>query len=79
MNMMKLNHPNTFAAKEQIKALGGKWNTTDKCWMVPSGKINEAHQACRDAKPITYNRRGNYCQQCRQLGRKCSQCMYDDL
>lgn len=27
---------NTFPVKDQIKALGGRWNAADKCWMVPA-------------------------------------------
>lgn len=33
---------NTFAVKDQIKALGGKWNPDQKCWMVPTEKADEA-------------------------------------
>lgn len=25
---------NTFPVKDQIKALGGRWNAAEKCWMI---------------------------------------------
>lgn len=33
---------NSFPVKEQIKALGGKWNPAEKAWMVPADKADEA-------------------------------------
>ena len=43
---------NTFPVKHQIKALGGKWNPDQKCWMVPSEKADEA-RALVSGTPIT--------------------------
>ncbi len=33
---------NTFAVREQLKALGGKWNAARKCWLVPDDKAEQA-------------------------------------
>jgi hypothetical protein len=33
---------NTFPVKDQIKALGGRWNPDEKAWMVPETKADEA-------------------------------------
>jgi hypothetical protein len=33
---------NTFPVKDQIKALGGRWNADQKAWMVPADKADAA-------------------------------------
>lgn len=33
---------NTFPVKDQIKALGGKWDADSKAWMVPADKADQA-------------------------------------
>ena len=33
---------NTYPVKDQLKALGGKWNADAKAWMVPAAKADEA-------------------------------------
>ena len=33
---------NTYPVKDQIKALGGRWNADQKAWMVPEDKAGEA-------------------------------------
>ena len=33
---------NTFPVKEQLRALGGKWNGAEKCWELPDAKADEA-------------------------------------
>lgn len=33
---------NTYPVKEQLKALGAKWNKEDGCWRVPSARLAEA-------------------------------------
>ncbi len=42
---------NTFPVKDQIKALGGRWNPDQKAWMVPDAKAAEA-QALVAGAPI---------------------------
>jgi hypothetical protein len=33
---------NTYPVKEQLKALGAKWNPDAKSWMIDESKIKEA-------------------------------------
>ena len=33
---------NTYPVKDQIKALGGRWNSDRKAWMVPADKADQA-------------------------------------
>jgi hypothetical protein len=46
---------NTFPVKDQIKALGGRWNADLKAWMVPDAKAAEAQKliagAPKDSAP----------------------------
>jgi len=39
---MKAVTGNTFPVKEQIKALGGRWDGRNKCWNVPDEKFDAA-------------------------------------
>ena len=39
---MKAIKGNTYPVKDQIKALGGKWDAKAKAWMVPDRKAEEA-------------------------------------
>jgi hypothetical protein len=41
---------NTYPVKDQIKALGGRWNSVRKGWEVPSDNAGEA-QALVDGAP----------------------------
>ena len=41
---MTLITGNTYPVREQIKALGGRWNPDQKGWMVPEDRANEARQ-----------------------------------
>jgi len=34
---------NTYPVKDQIKALGGKWDATKKVWLVPDYNIGQAN------------------------------------
>lgn len=42
---------NTYAVREQLKALGGKWNSAFKCWDVPESRVAEAN-ALVQAQPV---------------------------
>jgi hypothetical protein len=33
---------NTYPVKDQLKALGGKWDAAGKAWMVPDEKAEQA-------------------------------------
>ena len=42
---------NTYPVKEQIKALGGRWNPRAKSWSVPASRADEARALVSDAPP----------------------------
>lgn len=44
---------NTYPVKDQIKALGGKWNADRKAWMVPDDKAAQAQALVSGAPPKT--------------------------
>ncbi len=47
---------NTYPVKDQLKALGGKWNADAKGWNVPDDKAEQAKAivaAAGPAKPFT--------------------------
>lgn len=44
---------NTYPVKDQLKALGGRWNAAGKAWMVPAEKAAEAQALVGGAsKPV---------------------------
>lgn len=45
---------NTYPVKDQIKALGGRWNGDRKAWMVPDDKAEEA-QALVSGAPAKFS------------------------
>lgn len=45
---------NTYPVKDQIKALGGKWDAASKSWMVPDDKADQA-RALLPAAPVKQN------------------------
>lgn len=73
---------NTFPVKDQIKALGGKWDAYAKGWLVPADKADEA-RALVGGAPAPAPRpsygggyRGGYanCGNIAPGGRRCPQC-----
>ena len=40
---------NTYPVKDQIKALGGRWNADSKAWMVPADKADAARRLVSSA------------------------------
>jgi len=36
---------NTYPIKDQLKALGGRWNPDQKVWMVPTDKADQARRS----------------------------------
>ena len=48
---------NTFPVKDQIKALGGRWDAERKAWMVPADRAEQARQLVAGA-PKGYVRSG---------------------
>jgi hypothetical protein len=49
---------NTYPVKEQIKALGGRWDSRAKGWLVPSDNADAARALVANARPST--RRDRY-------------------
>lgn len=43
---------NTYPVREQLAALGGRWNPTTKAWMVPAARAAEA-QALVKTAPVS--------------------------
>ena len=41
---------NTYPVKDQLKALGGRWDADRKAWMVPEAKAAEAQALVHGAK-----------------------------
>lgn len=35
---------NTYPVREQLRALGGRWNAEDKAWMIPEARSEEARK-----------------------------------
>ena len=58
MNTTTLINGNTYPVKDQIKALGGRWNSARKGWEVPSDNADEA-QALVNAAPSASRSSGN--------------------
>lgn len=52
---MKLITGNTFPVKDQIKALGGRWNPLQKAWEVPDDKESQAISLVNGAGPKIFN------------------------
>ena len=76
---------NTYPVKDQIKALGGRWNADEKAWMVPDENADAARKLVagaptqkRSFRPFSSRYRrddGNCnCYQCRS-GSECL-CIY---
>lgn len=40
---------NTYPVKDQLRALGGRWNADAKAWMVPEAKADEARALVNSA------------------------------
>lgn len=55
---MKAVTGNTYPVKDQIKALGGKWDADKKAWMVPDGKFDQAMALVSGAPKQQY--KGHY-------------------
>jgi len=49
---------NTYPVKDQLKALGGKWDPNSKGWLVPDDKADAAKALMTPAKTTTPARRG---------------------
>ena len=65
---------NTYPVKDQIKALGGKWDPDQKGWLVPSEKADQAQALVNNTPKVEGKRkpfRHTKCVVCgmKQIGR----------
>lgn len=58
---------NTFPVKEQLKAIGAKWDADQKCWTITASKIEEANKIVANAPPQAPVTPGV----CRDCGKAC--------
>ncbi len=70
---------NTYPVKDQLKALGGRWNPDQKSWMVPADKADAARALVSGAGPkatYTPSRTSSYSSyqrgKCSHCGESCS-------
>jgi hypothetical protein len=49
---------NTYPVKEQLKAIGGRWDGDARCWRVPAAKAAEARAMVAAAPPSPPRERG---------------------
>lgn len=61
---------NTYPVKDQIKALGGRWNPDQKVWMVPEDKAEAARALVVAAPESQGNRRPYIPSKCKECGRR---------
>src|SRR5438477_4355069 len=54
---------NTYPVRDQLKALGGRWNPDAKAWMVPIDHADEARFLVHDAPKATHKFRAK-CADC---------------
>lgn len=57
---MKTITGNTYPVKEQIKALGGRWNSAAQGWDVPDEHADQAAAIVAAAGPSTYTPRPRF-------------------
>jgi hypothetical protein len=46
---------NTYPVKDQLRAMGGRWNPEAKGWMVPAARADEARRLVGRAPKSTYS------------------------
>lgn len=80
---MKAITGNTYPVKDQLKALGGKWNPDRKLWEVPDSKWEAAEKLVKaaptdrpalsktDIIAIAVRKRGGTSGECYSCGAKC--------
>lgn len=52
---MTLITGNTYPVKDQIRALGGKWDAKAKVWLVPDAKADQARSLVASAPKQAYS------------------------
>ena len=58
---------NTYPVRDQLKALGAKWDVDRKCWMIDDAKAEEARQIVASAPAKVPAEAGK----CRECGKAC--------
>jgi hypothetical protein len=61
---------NTYPVKEEIKALGGKWDKEQKGWLVPADKVEEAKKLVTEAPAKPKEKQSFVHNRCRVCGRQ---------
>lgn len=74
-------HGNTYPVRDQLRAIGGKWNPARGCWMVPGDKADEARKlvGSAPAKRCGGVKGPRACEQCGckvNYGRFCGKCEF---
>ena len=64
---------NTYPVKDQLKALGGKWNPEVKGWVVPDDKAEEARRLVAGA-PTARHMRQPFAGERVYRRRECAEC-----
>src|SRR5271154_2057721 len=60
---------NTFPVKDQLKALGAKWDGDNKAWMIDASKANEARKIVANAlKEVTTTKSKPHFPRCADCG-----------
>lgn len=67
---------NTYPVKDQLKALGGKWDANSKSWMVPDDKAEQARALLPAASPktTTYKNISGNRRNCPDVTKPCYKC-----
>ena len=71
---------NTYPVKDQIKALGARWNADKKAWMVPLGKADQARKIVAGASSTGRSSQSSGSRRCHDCGApsksyyRCYQC-----
>jgi hypothetical protein len=60
---------NTYPVKDQLKAIGAKWDTDRKCWTITDKKADEARKIVAGAPAPTPTNPGK----CRDCGKACKE------
>ena len=70
---------NTFPVKDQLKALGGRWNAAQKCWEVPDAVADQARALVPAGRSFRGGRPPRTCKDCGcriNYGVYCGKCEY---
>lgn len=60
---------NTFPVKDALKALGGRWDSTNKGWLVPASNADKARSLVATAPKAVVSQGG------RSYGRRSKECI----